>query len=94
MNYNITALMVFIVTFSVRTFALTAGYHRYFATSRVFQFILALIDTWVSQKGPLWWSGHHRYHHIHSDKDTIFINLKTAFSNLMLVGFLKQEVMK
>ncbi|MBK2261336.1 acyl-CoA desaturase, partial [Francisella tularensis] len=70
-----TALVVFVVTFSARTFALTAGYHRYFAhkafqTSRVFQFILALVGTWASQKGPLWWSGHHRYHHIHSDKYT------------------------
>lgn len=50
MNYNITALVVFVVTFSARTFALTAGYHRYFAyktfqTSQVFQFILALIGT-------------------------------------------------
>lgn len=58
-NYNITALVVFVVTFSARTFALTAGYHRYFAhkafqTSRVFQFILALVGTWASQKGPLW----------------------------------------
>ncbi|MED7787455.1 acyl-CoA desaturase [Francisella sp. 19X1-34] len=74
-NYNITALLVFLVTFSMRTFALTAGYHRYFShkafkTSRVFQFILALVGTWASQKGPLWWSGHHRYHHIHSDKET------------------------
>lgn len=74
-NYNITALFVFLITFSMRTFALTAGYHRYFShksfqTSRVFQFILALVGTWASQKGPLWWSGHHRYHHIHSDKET------------------------
>ncbi|WP_150466612.1 acyl-CoA desaturase [Francisella sp. SYW-9] len=74
-NYNITALLVFLITFSIRTFALTAGYHRYFShkafqTSRVFQFILALVGTWASQKGPLWWSGHHRYHHIHSDKET------------------------
>ncbi|API86313.1 acyl-CoA desaturase [Francisella uliginis] len=74
-NYNITALLVFVITFSMRTFALTAGYHRYFShkafqTSRVFQFILALVGTWASQKGPLWWSGHHRYHHIHSDKET------------------------
>ena len=61
-NYNITALLVFVITFSARTFALTAGYHRYFAhkafqTTRVFQFILALVGTWASQKGPLWWSG-------------------------------------
>ncbi|QIV94105.1 acyl-CoA desaturase [Allofrancisella frigidaquae] len=74
-NFNLTALLVFTITFSMRTFALTAGYHRYFAhrsfqTSRFFQFILALVGTWASQKGPLWWSGHHRYHHIHSDKTT------------------------
>ena len=73
-NWNMTALLVFLITFSVRTFALTAGYHRYFAhksfkTSRTFQFILALVGTWASQKGPLWWSGHHRHHHIYSDKD-------------------------
>ncbi|AJC49366.1 acyl-CoA desaturase [Allofrancisella guangzhouensis] len=83
-NYNLTALLVFIITFSMRTFALTAGYHRYFAhksfqTSRTFQFILALIGTWASQKGPLWWSGHHRYHHIHSDKTTDLHSPKNGF---------------
>ena len=64
MTWNITALVVFISTFFIRTFALTAGYHRYFAhksfqTTRIFQFILALVGSWAFQNGPLWWSGHH-----------------------------------
>ena len=83
-NLNLTALLVFAITFSMRTFALTAGYHRYFAhkafkTSRVFQFLLALAGTWASQKGPLWWSGHHRYHHIHSDEKTDLHSPKNGF---------------
>lgn len=66
------ALTLFAVTYAVRVFGLTAGFHRYFAhrsykTSRVFQFILALMGTSALQKGPIWWAGHHRHHHRHSD---------------------------
>ena len=56
----------------VRMFAITAGYHRYFAhraykTSRWFQFVLACLGASCLQKGPLWWSATHRNHHRHSD---------------------------
>lgn len=56
----------------VRMFGITAGYHRYFShrtykTSRAFQFALACLGCSACQKGPLWWAGHHRYHHLHSD---------------------------
>lgn len=56
----------------VRMFAITAGYHRYFAhrsfkTSRVVQFLLALLGTSATQKGPLWWASTHRLHHKYSD---------------------------
>jgi stearoyl-CoA desaturase (delta-9 desaturase) len=56
----------------LRMFGITAGYHRYFAhraykTSRVFQFVLAWLGCSALQKGPLWWAGHHREHHRHSD---------------------------
>jgi stearoyl-CoA desaturase (delta-9 desaturase) len=58
----------------IRMFGITAGYHRYFAhksyrTSRVFQFVLAWLGCSALQKGPLWWAGHHRLHHKHSDTD-------------------------
>ena len=57
----------------LRMFGVTAGYHRYFShrsfrTSRVFQFLLALLAMSSSQKGVLWWAGHHRTHHKHSDE--------------------------
>jgi stearoyl-CoA desaturase (delta-9 desaturase) len=66
-------LILTAVTFWVRLFAITAGYHRYFAhrafrTSRVFQFLLALVGASATQKGPLWWSGGHRRHHRYSDQ--------------------------
>jgi stearoyl-CoA desaturase (delta-9 desaturase) len=56
----------------VRTFAVMAGYHRYFShrtfkTSRAFQFVLALAAETTGQKGVLWWASHHRNHHKFSD---------------------------
>jgi stearoyl-CoA desaturase (Delta-9 desaturase) len=58
--------------FLIRTFALTAGYHRYFShrtfkTSRGFQLLLAVLGCSTFQQGPLWWAGHHRHHHRNTD---------------------------
>jgi stearoyl-CoA desaturase (delta-9 desaturase) len=55
-----------------RIFAIGAGYHRYFshrayATSRAFQFVLALLSQSTAQKSVLWWAAKHRHHHLHSD---------------------------
>lgn len=66
------ALAVFAVLYSVRMFAVTAGYHRYFShrtykMGRVMQFIMAFLAETSAQKGVLWWASHHRYHHTHSD---------------------------
>lgn len=60
------------ITYCVRMFAITAGYHRYFShrtykTSRAFQFVLALLGMTTAQQGPLWWAAHHRRHHKYSD---------------------------
>ena len=83
---HVAALAVFRVPFSwglvwlclglywLRMFAITAGYHRYFAhrsykTSRIFQFLLAFIGASSLQKGPLWWAGHHLHHHRFSDQE-------------------------
>ena len=67
-----TALVLFAITFWGRLFGITGGYHRYFAhktfkTSRPFQFLLALLGTAATQKGPLWWASLHRIHHRESD---------------------------
>jgi stearoyl-CoA desaturase (delta-9 desaturase) len=58
--------------YAVRMWAITAGYHRYFAhrayrTSRPFQFVLAWLGASAMQNGPLWWASIHRRHHKSSD---------------------------
>jgi stearoyl-CoA desaturase (delta-9 desaturase) len=60
------------VSYVVRMFGVTGGYHRYFAhrtykTSRLMQFFLAFLAQTSSQKGALWWASHHRDHHKYSD---------------------------
>ncbi|MCU0701747.1 MAG: acyl-CoA desaturase [Myxococcaceae bacterium] len=62
------------VTYFLRMFGVTAGYHRYFShrafkTNRVFQFLLAFLAQTSAQKGVLWWAAHHRHHHRHSDQE-------------------------
>jgi len=68
------ALIALGVTYVVRVFALTAGYHRYFShnsfrTGRAFQFVLAALGASAAQLGPLWWAGHHRRHHAVADTE-------------------------
>jgi stearoyl-CoA desaturase (delta-9 desaturase) len=58
--------------YGLRMWAVTAGYHRYFAhraykTSRAFQLLLAVLGATTMQNGPIWWASVHRRHHKHSD---------------------------
>ena len=69
---TLVAVLMCVGLYVVRMFGITAGYHRYFShrsykTSRWFQFVMAWIGCSAMQKGPLWWSGHHREHHLYSD---------------------------
>lgn len=62
-----------VLMYLLRMFAITGFYHRYFAhktfqTSRVGQFIFALLGATAVQRGPLWWAAHHRNHHVHADQ--------------------------
>ena len=66
------ALITCLGLYWLRVLFITGFYHRYFShrtfeTSRVFQACMAVLGTTSIQKGPLWWAGHHRYHHRHSD---------------------------
>jgi len=68
-----SAIALCAALYVIRMFGITGGYHRYFShrsyrTSRWFQFVLAWIGCSAVQKGPLWWAGHHRHHHKHSDE--------------------------
>ena len=81
---HLSLLLVFVVPVSwgvvalalggygLRMWAVTAGYHRYFAhrayrTSRAFQLALAMLGATTMQNGPIWWASVHRRHHKHSD---------------------------
>ncbi len=68
------AVGVCVALYIVRMFAITAGFHRLFAhrtysTGRVFRFLMAFTGTAAYQKGPLWWSAHHRRHHLMADTE-------------------------
>src|SRR3974377_737333 len=68
------ALVLAIVLYLARIFAIGAGYHPYFAhralrTSRVVQFCLGFLAQTSAQRGILWWAAKHRQHHKYSDTD-------------------------
>jgi stearoyl-CoA desaturase (delta-9 desaturase) len=68
------AVAVALLMYWIRMFAVTGFYHRYlshgtYKTSRWFQFLLALIGSAATQKGPLWWAAHHRHHHKYADME-------------------------
>ena len=68
------ALGIAVGLYSLRMFAITGFYHRYFShkafrTSRFMQFLFAVVGASAVQRGPLWWAAHHRLHHVNADKD-------------------------
>lgn len=69
------AVTVFIASYLVRMFFVTAFYHRYFShrayhAGRFTQFVMAVLGCTAGQRGPLWWAGHHREHHLFSDTES------------------------
>ena len=83
---TLPCILIALLSYGVRMFAITAFYHRYFAhrsfkTSRLVQFLGAAVACSSGQRGPLWWAAHHRRHHRHSDteKDVHSPNAKSFF---------------
>jgi len=73
-DWSPVAIWVAMFSYFLRMFAITAFYHRYFShkafkTSRVCQFLFAILGATATQRGPIWWAAHHRRHHRYSDKD-------------------------
>jgi stearoyl-CoA desaturase (delta-9 desaturase) len=72
-GWSPVAVLVAVIGYLVRMFAITGFYHRYFShrsfkTSRVGQFIFGLLGASAVQRGPVWWAAHHRHHHAYSDR--------------------------
>lgn len=66
------AVLLAVILYAMRMFAITAGYHRYFShrafrTSRAFQLVLAVLAQTSAQRGILWWAAKHRRHHQYAD---------------------------
>jgi stearoyl-CoA desaturase (delta-9 desaturase) len=73
-GWSPVAVIVALVLYLIRMFAITGFYHRYFShkafkTNRFWQFVFALIGNASVQRGPLWWASHHRHHHRFADRD-------------------------
>ncbi len=73
MGWSWKGLALAVALYYVRMFFITAGYHRYFShrtfkMSRPMQLLFALGAMSSSQKGVMWWAGHHRIHHKFSDQ--------------------------
>ncbi|HST53726.1 MAG TPA: fatty acid desaturase [Pyrinomonadaceae bacterium] len=71
---SVVAVLTCLALYVVRMFAITAGFHRLlshraYKTGRFFQFLIAFAGTAAYQKGPLWWSSHHRRHHLNADTE-------------------------
>lgn len=72
-GWSPVAVLIAILLYLIRMFAITGFYHRYFShkafkTSRATQFVFSLVAASAVQRGPLWWASHHRLHHKNSDK--------------------------
>ena len=93
------AVALGVILYTVRIFAIGAGYHRYFAhrafsTSRIAQFALAFLAQTSAQRGILWWASNHRRHHRYSDTvETSTRRFSAASSTLMWAGSLCRGTM-
>jgi len=72
-GFSWVGLGVAIALYVIRMFVITGFYHRYFShrtfkTHRITQAVFAFIGTTCAQRGPIWWSSHHRDHHRYSDE--------------------------
>ena len=74
-GWSVLAVAVAFASYFIRMFAITGFYHRYFShrsfkTSRILQFIFAILGATATQRGPIWWAAHHRHHHVNSDTES------------------------
>jgi stearoyl-CoA desaturase (delta-9 desaturase) len=93
-GWSVTSILVAMLLYFTRMLAITGFYHRYFShrsfkTSRLCQFIFAVLGTSAVQRGPLWWSSYHRYHHKYSDtKFDIHSPIQSGFWKSHMLWFM------
>ncbi|MCX7553923.1 acyl-CoA desaturase [Marinicella sp. S1101] len=95
-GFSWVALLVCVLSYVIRMFAITAFYHRYFShksfkTSRIVQGLFAVIGATATQRGPIWWAAHHRHHHIHADGEKDTHSPRNGFWHSHLKWFLMKK---
>lgn len=95
-GFSWVAVLVCLLSYLLRMFAITAFYHRYFShktfkTSRFVQAFFAIIGATATQRGPIWWAAHHRHHHIHADSDQDSHSPRHGFWHSHLKWFLMKK---
>lgn len=93
------ALTLALGLYLIRMFAITAFYHRYFShrafrTSRLLQFLFAVLAASSAQRGPLWWAAHHRHHHVHADTDADLHSPRKGFWRSHVGWFLTRSAFR
>lgn len=73
LGFSWRGVVLCLVSYWVRMFGVTAGFHRYFShrayrMNRFWQFMMAFLAMTSAQKGVLWWAATHRHHHRYSDQ--------------------------
>jgi stearoyl-CoA desaturase (delta-9 desaturase) len=95
-GYSHVALLALILTYSLRMFAITGFYHRYFShktfkTHAWVETVFAFIGASSAQRGALWWAAHHRKHHRHSDTEHDLHSPRHGFWQSHMVWFLDHK---
>ncbi len=81
-----TSVWLAIGLYWLRMFAVTGGYHRYFShrtyrTSRIGQFVLAVLAQSTAQKSVFWWASKHRHHHRYANTEhDVHSPVQTSFA--------------
>ena len=92
------ALVVCVLTYVVRLFAVTVFYHRGFAhrafsAPRLTWFVFALLGVTATQRGPIWWAGIHRLHHQYADTERDPHNSSKGFWHSHMLWFLRNDIL-
>lgn len=83
-GFQLWMLVLFLAMYTAVGLSICAGYHRFFShksyeASRPVQIFFALFGAMAAQNAIIWWSGNHRLHHQHIDKDWDPYNIKRGF---------------
>jgi stearoyl-CoA desaturase (Delta-9 desaturase) len=98
-GWRLGEFLLFLALFAASSFAITMGYHRFFAHStykagKFIEFLLLFFGAGAYEESALKWSSMHRRHHQYTDTDKDPYNIKRGFfyAHMGWFMFWKQSV--